>query len=457
MENKSEVSGLRRPPRPKLSTVLFRAFAGGGSIQLLGMGFSFVLSIQLARGLGASGFGIYGIAIAILALLAIPVEFGLPQLLTREAASAHSRQDWASVRRIVRWSTRVSLMFSLIALVAVCVWLLLRDGSLSSSFGVTLILGSVLVMLVGQANLRAATLRGLQFIVQAQALDVLARPIVFSLLLFVVALRFGSFSPMEAMGCGAVAALVSVVISATLLHRRIPALHDSTLIPVQTKAWISDALPMALSQGMHVILGNVMFLLLGAFAEPAAVANFRIATTLMLLVATPMSLLTVISGPLIARLHAQGKLNAIRHLLALVAVAMATSSIVLSIPFFTFGELLVSYVYGIDYSNSVLPLRILCVSVIISGALGANIALLNMCGHQVRVTRAFFMISVPMIFISIPLVYFLHLTGAAIGAACSTVAWNAILYFDSRRLMGVDPSIFSGLRNPAIFGEDHND
>src|SRR5690606_41939833 len=95
-----------------LGPVLVKAVTGSAGLRIAGMGFGFLVGVQLARGLGAEGYGTYGVAMSIIALLTVPTEFGLPQLLTREVASAQVRQDWARMRGILRWSSRVSLLLS---------------------------------------------------------------------------------------------------------------------------------------------------------------------------------------------------------------------------------------------------------------------------------------------------------------------------------------------------------
>lgn len=428
---------------------------GSAGVRLLGMLLSFVLGIQLARALGVEEFGIYGIVVSALALLSVLIEFGMPQLLIRETAAAYSNRDWGRIRELIQWSSRISTMFALVALIAVTIWLFLREGTLTSPLGLTLVIGVLMSTLTSQANLRTAVLRGLQFIVLGQASEVLVRPAVFSLFLLVLTLHHGPLSAFEAMAGGAVAALISAVAAGLIVRRNLPVVAHSAPLRTPAKAWTASAVPMALAQGIHVIQGNIMFLMLGAFAQPASVGAFRIATSLLLLIATPLSLLSLVAGPLIARLYSQGRTDSIRHLLAYIAVGMLGGTIVLAVPFLTHGHLIIGALYGPDFAAAALPTMILCVSAIICSALGANIILLTMCGKEGRITRALAITFLPMLLASFPLVYYFQLTGAAIGVTLSTITWNTLLYFDSKRLLGIDPSVLSVIRNPKIFLESH--
>src|SRR4051812_45457231 len=74
-----------------LGAVLVRAVFGSASLQIVGMALGFLVGIQLARGLGTEGYGIYAFGMSVAAVVGIPTEFGLPQLMTREIAVASAQ------------------------------------------------------------------------------------------------------------------------------------------------------------------------------------------------------------------------------------------------------------------------------------------------------------------------------------------------------------------------------
>src|SRR5690606_24388717 len=158
-----------------IGAVLVKAVAGSAGLRIAGMGFGFLVGVQLARGLGAEGYGIYGVAMSIIALLTVPTEFGLPQLLTREVAAAHVKQDWGRMKGILGWSTRGWMRIAAAVGAAVMAWLLLAGQGLRSTLGSTLLVGLLMVPLVALVALRSAALRGLQLIVRGQVPDVLLR------------------------------------------------------------------------------------------------------------------------------------------------------------------------------------------------------------------------------------------------------------------------------------------
>src|SRR5690606_23744752 len=105
-----------------IGAVLVKAVAGSAGLRIAGMGFGFLVGVQLARGLGAEGYGIYGVAMSIITLLTVPTEFGLPQLLTREVAAAQALGQWGKMHGILRWSVQSSLGLSVLVVLGLLAW-----------------------------------------------------------------------------------------------------------------------------------------------------------------------------------------------------------------------------------------------------------------------------------------------------------------------------------------------
>jgi len=87
---------------------LLRAFGAGMSMRVLAVIASLLSSIALARTLGPETYGTYAFVLSLIVLLALPVQMGLPTLITRETAKAITLQDWGLLRGI--WSWSVSLV-----------------------------------------------------------------------------------------------------------------------------------------------------------------------------------------------------------------------------------------------------------------------------------------------------------------------------------------------------------
>src|SRR5512142_1401779 len=59
---------------------------GSMALKLANAGFTFVSAVLLARLMGPSEYGVYSYVYALVTLLSVPSEFGLPTLVIRETA-----------------------------------------------------------------------------------------------------------------------------------------------------------------------------------------------------------------------------------------------------------------------------------------------------------------------------------------------------------------------------------
>lgn len=436
---------------PELGPLLIKAVIGSAGLRIAGMFFGFLVGVQLARGLGVEGYGIYGLAMSIIALLTVPTEFGLPQLLTREVAAMQVAKDWGRLRGILKWSSKTVLLTSAAIAIAVMVWLAAAERDLNSPLAMTLIVGLFMVPLVALGGLRGATLRGLQHIVKGQLPDTLVRPASFSLLLFVVPLLTVPLNPALAMALGWVSAAFAFGVAAAMLRKNLPPeIHDA--IPhIQSRAWWSSTLPMALTEGMRVLQGHLVILLLGGMATVAMVGIFRVASSVALLVAVPATLLNVVGAPIIARLHAQGDRARSQRFLSWVALGMVGGTLLLTLPFIVAGVPLLSIAFGVEFGDANSPLLVLCGSAVINGFFGANATLLNMTGHQARVTRASGLSVALLLLVSPPLINSLGVNGAAIATALAMLAWNILMWRDARRLLAMDTSLLRLFKSSATY------
>ncbi len=440
--------------RDGLVPVLTRTLAGSAGIRIIGMVFGFLVGVQLARGLGAEGYGIYGLAMSMISLAMVPAEFGLPQLLTREVAAAQVKKDWGRLRGITHWATRANFLISLVIALTVSVWLIV-NSTINSTLGLTLLTGLLMVPLVGQTNIRGAVLRGLQHVVKGQLPGVLIQPALHSILLFIAPHLIAPLNPYLSMVLGSLSALASLFVATLILKKVMPASVGRATRIINNRQWISSALPMALSQGMHVFQGNASLLLLGFLSTVSVVGNFRVATSLVLLIGFPISLINMISGSIISRIYIQRKMEALQYLMTCLTLAMTIGTAIVTLPLLAYGPFLLNLVFGKDFLASNPPLQVLCFGMLLCSTLGANVVLLNMCGYERRVTRAFFIALIFLIVVGVPLIYFYGSVGAAIANATSMFLWNIILYRDARKLINIDTSILLFIRNPKMLLQLH--
>ena len=105
------------PPRERNAEagrrVLFRSGMGSFALRAVNAVAAASLTILMARGLGPSGYGVYTYAVALVMLLNVPTQGGLPILVVRETAAALAHMQIDRVYRLWRWATAITLGLAL--------------------------------------------------------------------------------------------------------------------------------------------------------------------------------------------------------------------------------------------------------------------------------------------------------------------------------------------------------
>lgn len=424
-----------------LGQQVLRAIAGSAGLRIVGIGFGFLVGVQLARGMGAEGYGVYGLAMSFIAIITVPVEFGLPQLVTREVAVAHVDRDWNRLGGVLRWARRASNYIALAMLVIVLFAVFGLGLSLSSELVVTLLVGLALVPIVAQGNISGAALRGLHKIVIGQLPQVVLRPMLFSGFLFVISIFSISLSPTIAMVAGAIAAALALLTAALLLRREIQPYVQRVPIISDRHNWWSSAIPMAMTEGMRVLQGHLVILLLGIISTMSMVGVYRVASSVVLMIAVPVTIFNIVNAPIIARLYKEGDDKSLQQLLSWTALIMTLSTLILALPFFVAGESILGTVFGSEFSKSNAILLLLVFGVLSNSIFGSNATLLNMTGNQRRVTRSSTYALLLLVVLAPVLIYYFSIEGAAVASVTATLLWNILMWRDGKRILGLNSSI----------------
>lgn len=423
-----------------LGPFLIRSTAGSGAVQISGMLLTFLVGVQLARGLGVEGYGIYGIAMAIISLASVPGEYGLPRLVTRDVAAAAAGDERTKMFSVLRWADRAGLQIGL-ATALVLALLALALGGRSSPAATAILWGAPIVPLVALARIRGAALQGLHHIVRGQIPFLLFRPLAFAILLFAMfSLLPGAGAP-QAMALNAVTAAFAVVLGHHWLKSRLPARTAEPGLPATGR--LKSALSMALADGLRLGHFQLAALLLGVLGSASAVGLFRLATSTIVVVALPITLVSMVAAPVVARLFAEGDNRRLQQLCTRSAQMMTVSVVMLTIPLVLWGEQLISFVFGADYAPAAPALLILAAGQVVTAAFGLNAGLLTMTGHEHRVTRAMLWGLLVGVALTVTLVPVWAEVGGSAATVGSLLVWNVLTWLDARRLVGIQTSIFA--------------
>lgn len=423
--------------------VLVKAATGSAGLRIAGMGLGFLVGVQLARGLGADGYGVYGIAMSLIALLMVPTEFGLPQLVVRETAANATKGNWGKISGLLGWSVRVSVLSWLTVGLFVLVTLALSEQYIGRDLSAALLVGLALIPLVAIGKTQGAALRGLSHIIKGQVPDVLLRPGIQSVLLFAVAALAIPLTPAMAMALGVISAGIALTAAVVMLRRAFPLGVLRASPETDAKGWRSACVPMAMTEAMRILQGHLATILLGVIASASAAGIFKVATAVSIIIALPTGVLISVISPSVSSLFVSGDMARLQKLLTWSSFGMTFGAFVLSLPFLVAAPVLIELVFGGDFVGAAVPMQILCAGAILTATAGTAGTLLNMTGNERRVRRASFEALVVLAVIMPPLIFWSGASGAAVATVITSLGWRLRMVRDCRRLLGLEPGLLS--------------
>lgn len=394
------------------------------------------VSILLARHLGPAMYGKYSLAIAIITVCAIPSFAGWPSLIVREVSRCVAARDTSSILDLIGFSTKWSVLISLLIGVVCTVSVISLDESvLDPGLKTMILLGLPILILSGVLKINVSALRGLKKPISAQLPIMVVQPIThFSLLLlFLVVLNLGPLGAMLSVVISQIFATVIIFASwkaAAKGWEKSANAHDY-------KRWTGQ-LPSFAAISMVTLLGaQVSILLLGAFSDTESIAEFRVASRAAQFVTIPLLIVNLVVAPLFAEAHKRNDLSSLQNHSDR---ALQWSSI-LAIPVVVimvgFGNSLLELLYGPEYSAAYFPLVILVGGHLFNVLVGSVAMLLNMSGFEKTVLVGQSIgLSTNVVFALILIPVF-GAVGAAVALALSIVVWNSFLFFKVRRHLGL--------------------
>lgn len=428
---------------PGLGSQLIKAMIGSAGLRIIGMGFGFLVGVQLARGLGPAGYGVYGIAMAAIAVFMIPTELGLPQLVMREVSSALALDGVGATAAIVKWGRRIVVMSSLaIASGVLCV---LATGLVDIDPGVrsTLMVGLLWIPIVAIGNIYGAALTGMHRVVRGQLGEFLIRPALISFVLFVIVNQGGlQLDPPYAMGVNVLGAVVSAGLSVFLL-RRTNAAGSSGCVPTSLR--FSHALPMAMSEGMRVLSAQVGMLVLAVMASKEEAGMYRVAYGIYTVTTMPSALINVACAPTISNLFAQSKLRELVRLNIWISIFLVVTAGIFLLLSYLGGRQAISILFGPEYADGATVLMIFMSGELVASFFGHPTVVLNMMRRQKVVMWWSAAALAANVLLTVILVRSVGYVGAAFGSAGGLVLWRAGCSVFAKMRFGMDTTFVTKL------------
>ncbi len=413
----------------------------------------FILTVVLARAMGAAEFGVYTFVIAVVSLLGLPVQMGIATLVVRETARTFAREQWRLMQGLWIWAIGFVAITSSIIVGFVLGFNSVLEAIVSPNKINALSHGIFLVMLLAFSSVLSSILRGLKHVFWGAFGDGILRQLCQATMILIAANGINRMiTANEAILLYEIAVMLSLIIGFVLLMHLKPT-EASVKVGYEFRngKWFAALFPLGMIGGLQLIQSNTDLIMLGMLATDEAVGQYRIAVRAAALVVFGLSALNAVIQPYIADLHARRDWARLQTLVGTSAFWGGCLTLPVVILLIVWGQQLLVMAFGIEFSNAYVPLIILVTGQVINAFFGPVGLLLIMSGNDRMVLRGGFISTIANVVLNMLLIPTYGMAGAAFASTISIVLWNVFFWVGAKQKLGVDGSVMSymaGLKVP---------
>lgn len=411
---------------------LVRSASVTAGLKIGGILIAFGASLVYARALEPHGYGLYAYVMAWTALLNIPTSLGFPAYLVREGAKSP-----CSLRRLRRWAdSRVLLSGTATGLLLASAVFVPQAAGARWLF----VIAAPLPLLNNLSDVRRSLLQALGWVARGQWPFLILGPALMLTALAGLWIWRGRLYPIELVAAMTGAALIPLMINQLQFRRA----TSGTAIPGQGSPHsmrVRRALPFMWLGMLYLINNRADLIMLGSLRGAHDAGIYAVASRAGELVTFFLIAANMVLSPRIARFYHEGDHERLQRLLTAAVRRVFILSLPLALLFVVAARPLLSHLYGSAYAGGAIALQILAGAQLFNVMAGPTGNILNMTGHERRATVGVGLsvgLNIALNGIFIPLY---GIQGAAMATGTSLVAWNILLWYWTRRHLGIRPSI----------------
>jgi O-antigen/teichoic acid export membrane protein len=357
--------------------------------RVAGLFLGVALNGVIARLLDPSGFGDYLLISTMVVIGSTVAKLGMDRAVVRFTAGSLAVGEpggaGAAIRIAVGWA----------ALGAGAVGLILAFGLGQWFFGDVLgqpVVASLVPVAAGwlfataMQSVLAESFRGLSRFGYAAVFHVLATDLATVTVLGGVYLSSRNASLPQVVALSTAVATGVLVITGLLLLRTTRSLRGAGQVKRSDMFRVARPL-MITNLGIYLLGHGVDLWILGAFRPDEVVSLYGAAAKLVVLVATPMIIFSGVMPPLVAELHAQGKIRQLERTLRAGAALVGLPAFAVLLVFIVAGPWVLETVYGPYYGQAAPLLVIMSIARVLAVWTGSCGIALMMTGHQKDMMR----------------------------------------------------------------------
>ena len=420
---------------------LIRGGGGLAFLKVLNMLLMLIVGVLFARTLGPENYGIYAFLVSIITLLSLPAKAGLPTLLVREIAYNQQNKKNGLIRGLLSTANYFSAIYSMVTVffTVVVIWVWKGDSAIANPFYWAL----CLLPLIAFEGVRIGALRGFRLVLYSQLPELLVKPLIISILLGAALFFNKEITLITAIQFNVLATFSAFIIGVIFLAKMLPLSVKNAKPELALKSWGASLLPLTVLAGLKMLDSQVSILLLGWLASDTDAGLFKVAASGSALIAFALTASNMVLAPHIARLFSAGEVDRLQRLITVSVRVVTLISLPIALVLIVWGEVLITWIFGVDYKGASTALAILCLGQLVNVSAGSVVVVLNMTGHDKKTLSGVAVALFVNILSSVILIPYLGVLGAAISYSLSMVIWNIILIYETNKHTGIKTSVFS--------------
>ena len=383
-----------------------------------------LVSILLARYLGADGFGMYSAALALMLLLSLPASLGLPLLMLRLLPAYRDRCEWGLMRGLVLRANQAVLVLAM--MIAGCgtliIWL--SAEQLGAPKTIVLCWAMVLLPLTALGALRSAIVRGLRRVVIGQLPESFIMPASFLSLFFFWEALGGRMDPAAAMAIRVIATGIAFFFGSWFLLQFLPKEVWRTPSLFKIKVWWRSAAPLLFLGGMSIVSTQTDVLMLAAIRGSESAGIYQATVRGADLVTSSFVIMIFTVQPTFSRLYADGQMKRLQQVITTSARYAFFAALPIAILLSVFAAPILGLIFGTEFQRGAAALTILCIAQTIVCGLGPGNQILVMTGHEMVAAVCMAVGAGVNVLLNAIMIPAWGLTGAAVATGLSLSLWS---------------------------------
>lgn len=414
-------------------------------LKIVGTALAFIFQIAIARYLGASGSGIYFLALTIVTLVAITARLGMDNSVTRFVAAHASENEWSKVKGVVGQAIRITLAVSLIASTTL---FFLANPLAEVVFGKPelappLKIMSLLIVPIALLWIYATALQGLKKLRDAVLMQNVLTPLFACFTLYFLAPCCGISGAVISYGIGVIITLSFGYCG--WQRAKLAWLQSSSEFSCQTL--LHASIPLLTAILLQQFLLALPLLLLGLWNNSADVGLFGAAQRTAGLISLVLVTANTTLSPKFAELYKQNEMVALGRVAQQGQATVLIMALPILLVFVVAPEWVLGF-YGPEFSSGWLLLIIISLGQLVNVATGSVESLLIMTGNGKYFLKAGFFATILSILLCLGLIPFCGKMGAAIAFSVSLATVNILrVYYVRQKLrINIFPNFLSIVR-----------